>query len=129
MKSIRSVLALVALLAVSGVASANKYVDTIALVKKSGESADFFSTAYGYAGFPTIGKGGFVVGGAHGASQAIFLLRGVVEQALGIGDVFVRHHEQLAIAARQWRRAHEEPYRCLRGPVFQFEQIGIAADQ
>jgi len=69
MKSIRSVLALVALLAVSGVASANKYVDTIALFKKSGESADFFNTAYGYAVFPTIGKGGFVVGGAHGSGH------------------------------------------------------------
>jgi lipid-binding SYLF domain-containing protein len=66
MKSIRSVLALVALLAVSGVAFANKYVDTIALFKNAGESANFFSTAYGYAVFPTIGKGGFVIGGAHG---------------------------------------------------------------
>jgi lipid-binding SYLF domain-containing protein len=69
MKSIRSVLALVALLAVSGVASANKYVDTIALFKNAGESANFFSTAYGYAVFPTIGKGGFVVGGAHGTGH------------------------------------------------------------
>jgi lipid-binding SYLF domain-containing protein len=69
MKSIRSVLALVALLAVSGVASANKYVDTIALFKKSGESANFFNTAYGYAVFPTIGKGGLIVGGAHGSGH------------------------------------------------------------
>lgn len=69
MKSIRSVLALVALLAVSGVASANKYVDTIALFKNAGESANFFNSAYGYAVFPTIGKGGFVVGGAHGSGH------------------------------------------------------------
>src|SRR3569833_210864 len=66
MKPTRSGLALVALLAVSGVAFANKYVDTIALFKNAGESANFFKTAYGYAVFPTIGKGGFIVGGAHG---------------------------------------------------------------
>jgi lipid-binding SYLF domain-containing protein len=69
MKSIRSVLALIALLAMSGVASANKYVDTIALFKNAGESSNFFSSAYGYAVFPTIGKGGFVVGGAHGTGH------------------------------------------------------------
>jgi lipid-binding SYLF domain-containing protein len=69
MKSIRSVLALVALLAMSGVASANKYVDTIALFKNAGESAKFFNSAYGYAVFPTIGKGGFIVGGAHGSGH------------------------------------------------------------
>jgi lipid-binding SYLF domain-containing protein len=69
MKLVRSVLALVALLAVSGVASANKYVDTIALFKNAGESANFFSTAYGYAVFPTIGKGGLIVGGAHGTGH------------------------------------------------------------
>jgi len=69
MKSIRSVLALVVLLAVSGVASANKYVDTIALFKNAGESANFFNSAYGYAVFPTIGKGGLIVGGAHGSGH------------------------------------------------------------
>jgi lipid-binding SYLF domain-containing protein len=69
MKSIRLVLPLLALLAMSGVAFANKYVDTIALFKKSGESADFFNTAYGYAVFPTIGKGGLIVGGAHGSGH------------------------------------------------------------
>jgi lipid-binding SYLF domain-containing protein len=69
MKTIRSVLALVVLLAVSGVASANKYVDTIALFKNAGESANFFNTAYGYAVFPTIGKGGLIVGGAHGTGH------------------------------------------------------------
>jgi lipid-binding SYLF domain-containing protein len=40
--------------------------DTIALFKKAGESANFFKTAYGYAVFPTIGKGGVGIGGAYG---------------------------------------------------------------
>ena len=79
MKSIRSVLALVVLLAVSGVASANKYVDTIALFKNAGESANFFKSAYGYAVFPTIGKGGLIVGGAHGTGH-------VYEQGKYIGN-------------------------------------------
>src|SRR3569833_1172293 len=66
MKPTRSGLALVALLAVSGVAFANKYVVFIALFKNAGESANFFNSTNGYAVFPTIGKGGFIVGGAHG---------------------------------------------------------------
>src|ERR1700759_3078958 len=69
MKLIRSVLAMVAMLAITSVASANKYVDTIALFKNAGESANFFSSAYGYAVFPTIGKGGLIVGGAHGTGH------------------------------------------------------------
>jgi lipid-binding SYLF domain-containing protein len=43
-----------------------KYADTIAIFKGAGESAAFFEKSYGFAVFPTIGKGGFVVGGAHG---------------------------------------------------------------
>ena len=69
MKSIRSVLVMVAMLAISTVASANKYVDTIALFKNAGESGRFFDTCYGYAVFPTIGKGGLIVGGAHGSGH------------------------------------------------------------
>jgi lipid-binding SYLF domain-containing protein len=66
MKSIRMVLAMVAMLAITSVASANKYPDTIALFKNAGESAAFFDSCYGYAVFPTIGKGGLIVGAAHG---------------------------------------------------------------
>ncbi len=53
----------------AGMAAADKYADTIALFKNAGESADFFSKSYGYAVFPTIGKGGLVVGGAHGEGR------------------------------------------------------------
>jgi lipid-binding SYLF domain-containing protein len=45
---------------------ANPYADTVALFKNAGQSGSFFQNCYGYAVFPTIGKGGFVVGGAHG---------------------------------------------------------------
>jgi lipid-binding SYLF domain-containing protein len=41
--------------------------ETIATFKKKDPSIQkFFDQAYGYAVFPTIGKGGFIVGGAHG---------------------------------------------------------------
>ncbi len=45
---------------------ADDYSDTIQLFKEAGASGKFFNDAYGYAVFPGIGKGGFVVGGAHG---------------------------------------------------------------
>jgi lipid-binding SYLF domain-containing protein len=47
-------------------AQADEYTDTIAIFKNAGESGDYFKTAYGYAVFPTIVKGAFIVGGAHG---------------------------------------------------------------
>jgi len=45
---------------------ADDYSDTIKIFKDAGESAVFFNDSYGYAVFPTIGKAGFVVGGAAG---------------------------------------------------------------
>src|SRR5512138_2370114 len=55
-----------ALLLHAGASRADEYDDTIKLFKDAGQSASFFGKSYGYAVFPTIGKGGFVVGGAHG---------------------------------------------------------------
>jgi lipid-binding SYLF domain-containing protein len=57
------------LLLVAGVAYASKYTDTIDLFKNAGESAAFFQRSYAYAVFPTIGEGGFWVGGAGGKGQ------------------------------------------------------------
>jgi len=48
---------------------ADEYSDTISIFKNAGESSKFFETAYGYAVFPTIVKGAFIVGGAHGAGR------------------------------------------------------------
>jgi lipid-binding SYLF domain-containing protein len=58
-----------ALLVHAAAARADAYADTIKLFKDAGQSAAFFAHSYGYAVFPTIGKGGFVVGGAHGKGQ------------------------------------------------------------
>ena len=47
-------------------ALADDYSDTVELFKNAGQSADFFKTSYAFAVFPTIGKGGLGIGGAHG---------------------------------------------------------------
>ncbi len=57
------------LLLTTGMALAGKYEDSIALFKNAGDSAEFFSRSYAYAVFPTIGEGGFIVGGAHGKGR------------------------------------------------------------
>ena len=50
-------------------AFADDYADTIHAFQKAKDSGRFFSKSYGYAVFPTIGKGGVVVGGAHGTGR------------------------------------------------------------
>jgi lipid-binding SYLF domain-containing protein len=74
---LRLMLITVSILAGSA-AVADDYSDTIALFKNAGESAAFFND-YGYAVFPTIGKGGLVVGGAHGKGR-------VYEHGKYVGD-------------------------------------------
>jgi lipid-binding SYLF domain-containing protein len=70
----------VAAMALSGApALAEKYTDTVGLFKNAGESASFFDNSYGYAVFPTIGKGGLIVGAAHGKGR-------VYEQGKYVGD-------------------------------------------
>jgi lipid-binding SYLF domain-containing protein len=46
---------------------AAKCAETLKLFKDAGESAGFFKNSYGYAVFPTIGKAGLGIGGAHGS--------------------------------------------------------------
>jgi len=50
-------------------ARADKYDDARTVFKKAGESAWYFGRSYGYALFPTIGKGGIGIGGAHGSGR------------------------------------------------------------
>ena len=50
-------------------ASADSYSKTIDVFKKSPQVQPFFKNAYGYAVFPTVGKGGFVVGGSYGTGK------------------------------------------------------------
>ena len=43
--------------------------DTVTLFKNAGQSAAYFDQSYGYAVFPTVGKAGYVVGGAYGRGR------------------------------------------------------------
>ena len=47
----------------------DRYGDTVSLFRNAGQSSAFFDRCYGYAVFPTIGKGAWVVGGAHGRGR------------------------------------------------------------
>jgi lipid-binding SYLF domain-containing protein len=61
---------LMALLTFSPMAyGADDYSETIKVFKGSPLVKEFFSNSYGYAIFPTIGKGGLVVGASHGSGQ------------------------------------------------------------
>jgi len=50
-------------------AGEDKYAESLAEFKKSAVVQKFLKDAYGYALFPTIGKGGLGIGGAHGKGQ------------------------------------------------------------
>ncbi len=60
-------------------ALADKYSDTIKIFREAGQSGAFFNHSYGYAVFPTIGKGGIGIGGAHGSGH-------VYRQGAYVGD-------------------------------------------
>jgi len=53
----------------SNLARADNYSNTIELFQKSPAVQPFFKNCYGYAVFPTIGKGGLGIGGAYGKGQ------------------------------------------------------------
>lgn len=72
MKRLFAILASVAVSSMSGSLAyadddAAKCAETIKLFQDAGESAGFFKKSYGFAVFPTIGKAGLGIGGAHGS--------------------------------------------------------------
>jgi len=66
---LRSMLVSFLLILPFGHAIADEYADTIKLFRDAPESRGFFSKSYGYAVFPTVGKGGYVLGGAYGKGR------------------------------------------------------------
>lgn len=63
-------LALVAALGVPfTVAHADKDSNTASLFRNANQSAGYFASSYGYAIFPTVGKGGLGIGAAHGSGH------------------------------------------------------------
>ncbi len=58
------------------------YQNTVKIFEGAGESGNFFANSYGYALFPTIGKAGLIIGGAHGKGR-------VYEQGEHVGNTSV----------------------------------------
>ncbi len=56
-------------LVLAPLARAESYAEALESFRNAGESAAYFDSAYGYALFPTIGKGGIGIGGAHGKGR------------------------------------------------------------
>ena len=67
----------------AGVAHADKYNDTLDVFKQAVESRAFFHHAYGYAVFPNVGEGGFIVGAALGKGR-------VYERGRLVGDATMK---------------------------------------
>jgi lipid-binding SYLF domain-containing protein len=81
-KRLLSILAMFSLAFLATSARADDYSDTIYVFKNAGQSGQFFNRAYGYAVFPTIGKGAIGVGGAYGKGR-------VYRQGKYVGDTSV----------------------------------------
>ena len=75
---LRSVLIVLMLVMSVTFVAADGYDETKQMFENAGIT-ELFKTAYGYALFPTIGKGGFVVGGSYGKGR-------VYEQGRYVGD-------------------------------------------
>ncbi len=94
----RACVAIAALGILVGAASAASDSDTVKLFKASDESSSYFSSSYGYAVFPTIGKGGLGIGAAHGTGH-------VYERGKLIGEVTMN---QLSIGFQAGGKAYSE---------------------
>ncbi len=77
---------------------ADKYGDTVDLFKNAGESSAFFNNCYGYAVFPTIGKAGYIAGGAHGRGR-------VYEHGRYVGDTTMN---QLSVGLQAGGQAYSQ---------------------
>jgi len=76
---INASLAFLLIALMSQLVRADEYDDAIKSFRNAGESGKFFDKSFGYAIFPTIGKGGIGIGGAHGSGR-------VYRQGVHIGE-------------------------------------------
>lgn len=56
-------------LGLSGPAWSDQFQETADVFRNAGQSSSFFDRSYGYAVFPTIGRGGVGIGGARGSGR------------------------------------------------------------
>jgi lipid-binding SYLF domain-containing protein len=64
-----SILILAGLMAGSYPAAADQYADAANVFRNTEAASPFFSRSYGYAIFPTVGKGGFILAGGFGKGR------------------------------------------------------------
>ncbi len=93
----RSIL-LAGFLASSAAAFADDFSDARATFQNSSEARGYFASSYGYAIFPTIGEGGFVVAGGHGTGR-------VYVRGRYVGDASVT---QVSVGAQAGAQAYSE---------------------
>jgi lipid-binding SYLF domain-containing protein len=62
-------IAVISIAVLFSTAHADSYSNAVDVFKKSTAVQPFFKNSYGYVIFPTIGKGGFGIGGAYGKGQ------------------------------------------------------------
>jgi lipid-binding SYLF domain-containing protein len=79
-------------------ADGDPYAETISMFKNAGQSSAYFSHAYGYAVFPTVGKAGFGVGGAYGKGR-------VYEKGKLVGDTSI---SKLSVGLQAGGQAYSE---------------------
>ena len=91
-------IALVSSFVLAGNAAADDYADTVQLFKNAGQSGTFFDKAYGYAVFPTVGKGALGIGGARGKGR-------VYAQGKYVGDTTLT---QLSIGFQAGGQAYSQ---------------------
>jgi len=63
-------------------ARADEYDDARTVFKKSEQTSEYFAKSYGYALFPTVGKGALVIGAGHGSGK-------VYEKGAYVGDTSI----------------------------------------
>src|SRR5579871_2063890 len=66
-----------------GAAHAESFKETIDVFKNAGVKPAFFNNSYGYAVFPTVGAGAFVVGGSFGKGRVFIHGRYVGDATMG----------------------------------------------
>ncbi|SEF55729.1 YSC84-related protein [Vibrio hangzhouensis] len=76
----------------------SKYEATLNKFRQAEATRPFFDNAYGYAVFPTVGKGGFGIGGSYGEGQ-------VYRQGVHVGDSTLA---QLSIGLQLGAQAYSE---------------------
>ena len=94
-----TMLTLVATMMLAAVsARADEYDDARTVFKKSEQTSEYFDKSYGYALFPTVGKGALVIGAGHGSGK-------VYEKGVYVGDTSIT---QLSVGFQAGGQAFSE---------------------